>query len=84
MRKRSICASGRGKVPCDSIGFCVAITKKGVSSLYETPSIVVCRSSMHSSSADCVRGVVRFISSAIKMFVKTGPGLKTNSFSFWL
>ena len=27
--KRSICASGSGYVPSDSIGFCVAITRKG-------------------------------------------------------
>ena len=30
--KRSSCASGRGKVPCVSTGFCVAMTKKGAGS----------------------------------------------------
>src|SRR5579859_1520951 len=29
IRKRSSCASGRGKVPSSSTGFCVAITTKG-------------------------------------------------------
>ena len=34
---------------------------------------------MASSSADCVFGVVRLISSASTILVKSGPGLKTNS-----
>ena len=79
MRKRSSCASGSGNVPCVSMGFCVATTRNGSSSLRVTPSIVTCRSSMHSRSADCVRGVARLISSASRMFVNTGPGLNTNS-----
>ena len=29
MKKRSICASGRGYVPTKSTGFCVASTMKG-------------------------------------------------------
>jgi len=34
---------------------------------------------MASSRLDCVLGVVRLISSASTMLVKSGPGLKTNS-----
>jgi hypothetical protein len=34
---------------------------------------------MASSSADCVLGVVRLISSASTMLVKSGPGLNTKS-----
>ena len=57
----------------------MATTRKGSASRRVTPLSVTCRSSMHSSSADCVRGVARFISSASSMLVNTGPGLKVNS-----
>ena len=76
IRKRSSCASGRGKVPWVSTGFWVAITKKGVSRGRVTPPSVTCFSSMHSSRADWVRGVARLISSANRMLVNTGPGTK--------
>ena len=79
IKKRSSCASGSGKVPCVSTGFCVAMTKKGLSNGRVTPSEVTCRSSMHSKRLDCVRGVARLISSASKMFVNTGPGLNSNA-----
>ena len=41
--------------------------------------MVAARSCIASSNADCVRGVVRFTSSASSTSAKTGPGWKTNS-----
>src|SRR5919201_419277 len=82
--KRSSCASGSGYVPSYSIGFCVAITMNGRASSYETPSIVTCCSCMHSSSAACVFGDARLISSTSRMLAKTGPGRNSNSFERWL
>ena len=43
------------------------------------PSTVTVRSAIASSSADCVLGVARLISSARKTLAKTGPGRKTNA-----
>ena len=40
---------------------------------------MTCASFIASSRADCVRGVVRLISSASTMLAKIGPGLKSNS-----
>ena len=51
--KRSICASGSGYVPSDSIGFCVAITRNGAGTGYVVWPIVTWRSCITSSSADC-------------------------------
>ena len=45
------------------------------------PSTVVWPSSMHSSSADCVLGEARLISSPMTMLLNTGPGRNSNS---WL
>jgi hypothetical protein len=39
----------------------------------------ICDSLIASSSADCVLGVVRLISSATMMLAKIGPGLNSNS-----
>jgi hypothetical protein len=39
---------------------------------------------MHSSSAACVFGEARLISSTSRKFAKTGPGRNSNSFVFWL
>src|SRR3954451_16836396 len=39
---------------------------------------------MHSSSAACVFGEARLISSTSRMFAKTGPGRNSNSFARWL
>ncbi len=39
-----------------------------------TPSTVTWRSAIASSSADCVRGIARLISSTSTMFAKIGPG----------
>src|SRR5690348_17460698 len=39
---------------------------------------------MHSSSADCVFGEARLISSTSRKFAKLGPGRNSNSFAFWL
>ena len=74
---RSSCASGSGYVPSSSIGFCVAKTWKGSSSLYVLPCTVTRCSCIASSSADCVFGGVRLISSASTMLAKIGPGVNT-------
>src|ERR671937_475364 len=81
--KRSSCASGSGYVPSYSIGFCVAMTMNGRPSSYETPSIVTCCSCMHSSSAACVFGDARLISSTSRRFANTGPGLNSKAFVRW-
>src|ERR687897_356123 len=60
------------------------MTMKGGASSYEKPSIVTCRSCMHSRSADCVFGEARLISSTRRRFAKTGPGRNSNSFCAWL
>src|SRR5690242_3276071 len=39
---------------------------------------------MHSSSAACVFGEARLISSTSRKFANTGPGRNSNSFAFWL
>ena len=49
-----------------------------------TPSTVTWRSAIASSSADCVRGIARLISSTRTTFAKTGPGRNSNSRVFWL
>ncbi len=77
--KRSCCASGSGYVPSCSIGFCVASTKNGSESLCRTRPTVTCRSCMASSSAACVLGGVRFISSARITLENSGPSRKRNS-----
>ena len=82
--KRSSCASGRAKVPSYSIGFWVAITRNGDGIGWLTPSIVACRSSMHSSRALWVFGVARLISSARTTCAMIGPGRNSNSWVFWL
>src|SRR3990170_3819299 len=82
--KRSSCASGRAKVPSYSIGFWVAMTRNGDGIGYVTPSIVAWCSSMHSSSALCVFGVARLISSASTTWAMIGPGRNSNSAVFWL
>ena len=66
-------------MPSSSIGFCVASTKNGDGSGRVSPNVVTRRSCIASSSAACVLGEARLISSASSRFVKTGPGWKTNS-----
>src|SRR5919201_5273113 len=56
----------------------------GRPSSYDTPSIVTCCSCMHSSSAACVFGDARLISSTSRRFANTGPGRNSNSFERWL
>src|SRR5215831_16869969 len=73
--KRSSCASGSGYVPSYSIGFWVAMTMNGRASSYVTPSIVTCCSCMHSSSAACVFGEARLISSTSRRF-EDRPGFE--------
>ena len=70
---RSSCASGSGYVPSSSIGFCVASTKNGCSSGYVRPAAVTWYSCIASSSAACVFGGVRLISSARMICAKIGP-----------
>ncbi len=84
MIKRSSCASGSGKQPIVSTGFCVAMTKNGASRTRVFPSTVTCPSAMHSSRLDCVLGVARLISSASRTFVKTGPSLNVKAPFSWL
>ena len=72
--KRSSCASGSGNVPSCSIGFSVARTRNGDGSGRVTPSTVTCRSAIASSSADCVLGIARLISSTSTTFAKIGAG----------
>src|SRR6185369_9284087 len=74
---RSSCASGSGYVPSSSIGFWVAKTWNGSSSVYVLPCTVTRCSCIASRSADCVFGGVRLISSARTMFAKIGPGANT-------
>ena len=78
-RKRSSCDSGSGKVPSYSCGFCVASTMNGFGSGWVVWSSETCASFIASRRLDWVLGVVRLISSASTMLVKSGPGLKTKS-----
>src|SRR5215204_1998204 len=71
--KRSTCASGSGYVPSVSIGFCVAMTRKGSGTLCVSPAIVTWRSCITSSSALCTLAGARLISSARSRCVNTGP-----------
>ena len=61
------------------MGFCVAMTMNGSGSGRACPSMVTCRSSIASSSAACVFGGVRLISSASSRLVNTGPSRNRNS-----
>ncbi len=78
MRNRSSWFSGRKYVPSNSYGFCVATTMNGWGSGITCPSTDTVDSFIASSRADCVRGVVRLISSASTMLWKIGPCLKSN------
>ena len=77
MAKRSSWLSTSGKVPRCECGFCVAITRWGWGSGQDWPSTLTWRSSIVSSSADCVRGGVRFSSSTSTTCANTGPGRKS-------
>ena len=66
------------------MGFCVAMTKNGCGSLRRLPSTVTWLSLITSSSADCVRGDVRLISSASTTLAKTGPSRNSNEPSLGL
>src|SRR3989337_639490 len=82
--KRSSCASGSANVPSYSRGCGVGMTRNGWGIRWVTPSMVACRSSMHSRSADCVLGVARLISSASPIWAMIGPGLNSKPWGFWL
>ncbi len=77
-RNRSSCASGSGYTPCCSIGFCVATTVKRSDRCSVRPSMVMRRSCIASSSAACVLGGVRLISSASSSSQNTGPRVSAN------
>ena len=62
-------------LPWNWCGFWVATTKKGSGRGRVSPSTVTCPSAIASSSALCVRGVARLISSASNTGAKTGPGI---------
>ncbi len=66
-------------MPSSSIGFWVAMTMNGGPSGYVRPSTVTWPSSMASSSADCVLGDARLISSASSTVANTPPGRNSNS-----
>jgi hypothetical protein len=66
-------------VPSYSTGFWVAATMNGSGSARGLPSTDTCRSSITSSSADCVFGGVRLISSASSRLVNTGPSRNSNT-----
>ena len=70
-------------MPSYSIGFSVARRKNGSGSSRVTPSTVTCPSAIASSSADCVFGVARLISSTRSTFAKIGPGRNSKSRVFW-
>src|SRR5215211_4102497 len=59
------------------------MTMKGRARRYVLPSTVIWFSCMHSSSAACVLGEARLISSTSSRFAKTGPGRNSNSFVRW-
>ena len=71
-------------MPSISTGFCVATTRNGCGTGCGTPSTVTRRSSMTSSSADCVFGEARLISSAMTMLANTGPGWNSKPRLAWL
>ena len=73
---RSSWASGSGYVPSCSIGFWVAMTKKGDSRSKVFEPAVTWYSCMACRRAACVLGGVRLISSARTMLAKIGPGTK--------
>lgn len=73
-RNRSSWASGSGKVPSCSSGFCVAITRNPGDRGRVWPPAVTCRSPIASRSADCTFGGARLISSTSRSVLKTGPG----------
>ena len=75
---------GSGNVPSYSSGFSVASTMNGSGRRRVTPSTVTWRSAIASSSADCVFGIARLISSTRTMLAKTGPGRNSNSRDCWL
>ena len=82
-KKRSSWASGSGKVPSYSIGFSVAMSRKGDGSSRVTPSTVTWFSAIASSSADWVFGVARLISSTRTTFAKIGPARNSKSRERW-
>ena len=66
-------------MPSDSIGFCVAMTRKGEGTAWVSLPIVTCRSCITSSSADCTFAGARLISSASRKLQKTGPSSVSKS-----
>ena len=71
-------------MPSYSAGFWVASTTNGRASSCLVPSIVICRSCMHSSRPDWVFGEARLISSTRTTLAKTGPGWNSKLAVRWL
>ena len=65
------------------MGFWVAMTMKGRSVVWRTPSTVTWDSSMTSRRADWVLGLARLISSARTIEEKIGPAWKSHVPVFW-
>ncbi len=65
-------------MPSWSTGFWVAMTMNGGSRRRVSPSTVIWRSSIDSSSADWVFGDARLISSASTMLANSGPSWNRN------
>ena len=63
--------------------FFVIATQNGSGRGVVVPSTDTCPSFIASSSADCVRGLARLISSARSTFAKIGPWRRTNFASRW-
>ena len=78
-RKRSSCASGSGYVPSCSIGLRVAKTWNGSGSACVVVPTVTLRSCIAWSSAACVFGGVRLISSARTRLWKIGPAQEAHA-----
>ena len=71
-------------MPSYSIGFWVAMTRKGRASSWLWASTVTLRSCMHSSSPDWVLGEARLTSSTSTTLAKIGPGRNSKRCSRWL
>ena len=89
---RARCAGRSGRAGPRAAGTCPRTRSgspsrgggRGTGSRRVTPSTVTCCSAIASSSADCVFGVARLISSTRTTLAKIGPGRNSNSRVCWL
>ncbi len=75
---------GAGTSPRTRSGSASPSRGTGRASWRVSPSTVTCCSAIASSSADCVFGIARLISSTRTTFANTGPGRNSKSRSRWL